>query len=202
LLVHGAGSGPWVYAGWAEAFPSLAVAAVDLHEGLAVERASMADYAERVVAAAHGLPGPVALCGWSMGGLVALMAARFVQPQSVILLEPSAPAEVQGSRPEVPLTFGTFDPEAEYGAFPDGIPARPESLLARAERKRGISVEGLACRSLVISTADFPDERGRSVASRYGSELVEFPDLHHFDLVLHPAPRRAVAAFLGTGPPP
>jgi pimeloyl-ACP methyl ester carboxylesterase len=197
LLVHGAGSGPWVYDRWLSAFPTLTVEAVDLQEGLAVEQASMSDYADRIAAAARTMVGPVALCGWSMGGLVVLQAAQEMQPHSVVLLEASAPAEVQGRDPDVQLVGGVFDPEAEYGKFPAGIAARPESLLARAERKRGISVPSLPCPSLVIATADFPDERGRSVADLYGSEFVEFSELRHFDLVLNAAPRQAVADFLG-----
>jgi pimeloyl-ACP methyl ester carboxylesterase len=125
-----------VYADWPPAFPSLAVTAVDLQDGLSVERASMADYAQRVVAAAQGMPPPVAICGWSMGGLVVLQAAQHVHAHSVILLEPSAPAEIQGYNPDVPIIEGAFDPEAEYGRFPGGIPARPESRGARAARKR------------------------------------------------------------------
>jgi pimeloyl-ACP methyl ester carboxylesterase len=195
LLVHGAGSGPWVYDEWASAFPSLTVEAVDLQEGLVVERASMDDYAERVIAAARAMPGAVAICGWSMGGLVVLQAAQAVQPHSVVLLEASAPAEVQGLNPAVQLVRGVFDPEAEYGKFPDGIKARPESLLARAERKRGISVPSLPCPALVIASADFLDERGRPLADLYGAELVEFSELGHFDLVLNAAPRHAVASF-------
>ena len=63
LLVHGAGSGPWVYENWPETFPSLRVVAVDLQRGLDVGSASMANYAERVVNAARALPQPVPLCG-------------------------------------------------------------------------------------------------------------------------------------------
>jgi pimeloyl-ACP methyl ester carboxylesterase len=196
LLVHGAGSGPWVYDGWLSAFRTLTVEAVDLQEGLVVEQASMSDYADRVAAAARTMVGPVAVCGWSMGGLVVLQAAQEVQPHAVVLLEASAPAEIQGRDPHVQLVGGAFDPEAEYGKFPAGIAARPESLLARAERKRGISVPSLPCSSLVIASADFPDERGRALADLYGSQLVEFPELRHFDLVLGDAPRRAVADFL------
>jgi hypothetical protein len=36
------------------------------------------------------------------------------------------------------------------------------------------------------------------VAELYEADLVEFPHLGHFDLVLHPEPRRAIADFLGT----
>ena len=199
LLVHGAGSGPWVYDRWLSAFPTLTVEALDLQEGLDVEQASMSDYADRVVAAARTMLGPAALCGWSMGGLVVLQAAQEMQPHSVVLLEASPPAEIQGRDQNVQLVGGVFDPEGEYGEFPAGIAARPESLLARAERKRGISVPSVPCPSLVIATADFPDERGRSVADLYGSEFVEFPELRHFDLVLNAASRQVVADFLGAG---
>lgn len=157
----------------------------------------MNDYAQRVVAVALTMPKPVAICGWSMGGLVVLQAAERVRPHSVILLEPSAPAEVQGYNPNVPLVEGAFDPEVEYDTFPDGVRARPESLLARAERKRGISVVSLPCPSLVIASQDFPDERGRAVADLYGSQLAVFGELGHFDLVLHETPRRAIVDFLG-----
>jgi pimeloyl-ACP methyl ester carboxylesterase len=190
-----------VYADWPSSFPTLVVSAVDLQDGLSVEQASMADYAQLVVIAARDMPQPAAICGWSMGGLVVLQAAQQIQAHSVILLEPSAPEQIQGRNPDLPLVGGTFDPEAEYGRFPDSIPARPESLLARAERKRGISIASLPCPSLVIASSDFPDERGRAVADLYGSVLIEFPDLGHFDLVLNAAPRQAIADFLGTPPP-
>jgi len=45
LLIHGAGSGPWVFEQWMTAFPEIEVAALDLQEGLDVERASMRHYA-------------------------------------------------------------------------------------------------------------------------------------------------------------
>jgi pimeloyl-ACP methyl ester carboxylesterase len=157
----------------------------------------MADYAERVVAAARALPQPVSLCGWSMGGLVVLQAAAFVRPHSVILIEASPPGEVQGFNGDVAMSVGTFDPEGVYGRFPAGLPARPESSLARAERKRGISVPGLPCPSLVIYGDEFRDERGRPIASLYGSEERDFPGLDHWDLVRDRRVREAIVDFLG-----
>jgi hypothetical protein len=65
LLVHGAGSGPWVYDGWAESFSGITVAAVDLQESLEVAAASHADYARKVAQAAAALPAPVSLCGYA-----------------------------------------------------------------------------------------------------------------------------------------
>jgi pimeloyl-ACP methyl ester carboxylesterase len=197
LLVHGAGSGPWVYEGWAEEFASVPVLAVDLHEGLDVEHASMADYADRVVCAAARLATPVALCGWSLGGLVVLQAAERVAAHSVILLEASASAEIQGFNANVELTHGTFDPEVVYGSFPPGVRARPESLLACAERKRGISVPSLPCASLVIYGDDFREERGLAIARLYGSQKRYIPGLDHWGVVQDRRVREAIAEFLG-----
>jgi pimeloyl-ACP methyl ester carboxylesterase len=197
LLVHGAGSGPWVFEGWAESFPGVRVAAVDLQEGLDVARASHDDYADKVVAAAAALPAPVALCGWSMGGLVVLQACLLTQPHSAILLEASAPAEVQGFHAETEIADGAFDPEAAYGQFPEGMPARAESSRARAERKRGISVPALPCASLVVFGDDFREERGTALAHLYGSDQLDFPGSHHWDLVRDPKIRAAIADWLG-----
>jgi pimeloyl-ACP methyl ester carboxylesterase len=184
LLAHGAGSGPWVFDGWAAAFPDLEVEAVDLMAGLNVAEASMSNYASEIVRAAEWLPRPVALCGWSSGGLAAMMAARQAEADFLILLESSPPGEVQGFDESVELRAGTFDPEETYGAFPPGMQARPESLLARAERKRGISVPALPCPALVVYGDEFPEERGRALAFRYGTEELALPGLDHWDLVL------------------
>jgi pimeloyl-ACP methyl ester carboxylesterase len=196
-LVHGAGSGPWVFDGWEGTFDGTVVVAVDLHEGLDIANATHAAYAENLRVAAAELKSPVALCGWSMGGLVALEAAEALEPHSVALLEPSPPGQVQGFDDAIDPRPGTFDPEEVYGAFPPGMRARPESSLARAERKRGISVPALDCPSLVLVGDDFRQERGAPVASLYGSKLVDFPGLDHWDLVRSEEPRGAVARFLG-----
>jgi hypothetical protein len=176
--------------------PNVSVSAIDLHEGLDVRTASMRDYALGVEAAAMKLPRPLALCGWSMGGLVALMAAPSVRPACLVLLEPSPPAEVQGSDPETVLTTGTFTGEEAYGAFPPGVPSRPESALARAERKHGVSVPSIPCPSLVVYGDEFSETRGRSVARLYGSEEAYFRSVDHWGLVLEPRIRERVASFL------
>jgi pimeloyl-ACP methyl ester carboxylesterase len=199
LLIHGAGSGPWVFSDWAKSFPGMAVEAVDLHAEEEVATPSMSDFADRVVAAASELPRPVVLCGWSMGGLVALQAAQRLSPHSVVLLEASPPAEAQDSDPSVELGEGLFDPEELYGPFPVGIRARPESLLARAERKRGISVPSLPCPSLVIVGDVFRDERGQRIADLYGSEVADFPGLDHWGLILDDRVRETISRWLGIG---
>jgi pimeloyl-ACP methyl ester carboxylesterase len=144
----------------------------------------MADYAGVVERASADAPRPLVLCGWSLGGLVVLMAAERLRPDLVVLIEPSPPAEVQGSDPGQPLVFGTFDPEAAYGPFPEGVPARPESAVARAEPKRGISVPSRSCPSVVVYGQEFPEERGRAIAALYGAEMLEFADLAHWGFVL------------------
>ncbi len=196
LLIHGAGSGPWIFEDWYRVLPQVAIHAIDLQENVNVEQAGMGDYARAVVEAASRLPGRISLCGWSMGGLVALMASPLIHPHRLVLIEPSAPAEIQGVHPEVALDHGLFDPEAVYGRFPAGQPARPESSLARSERKRGISVPAVSCPSLVVYGRDFPDERGRAVARLYGSDELHFPDLDHWGLVTDERVPRAITDYL------
>lgn len=196
MLVHGAGSGPWIWSGWEDAFPGMIVSPVDLHSRRDVGGTSMWDYVATIYEAAEVLPTPLALCGWSMGGLLVAMAAATLRPEAVVMIEPSPPAEVRGEDHDVPLERGTYDPEEVYGPFPPGTAPRPESTLARGERRRGISVPSLPCRSLVVGGRRFGEERGRRVAELYGSEHVEFPDLDHFDLVLDPSVPPVVARFL------
>jgi pimeloyl-ACP methyl ester carboxylesterase len=196
LLVHGAASGPWVFDRWLDRFAEARTEAVDLQVGLDVAHASMRDYADRLTSAAEALPRPLAMCGWSMGGLVAMMAAARVEPACLVLLEASPSAEIQGTHPEVELAHGTFDGAATYGGFPDGVRSRPESLLARAERKRGISVARLPGPTLVVSGREFPRERGRLLAEAYGCDELAFPELDHWGLVLDARVSDAVGRHL------
>ena len=197
LLVHGAGSGPWVFDGWEHRFSDLKVSAVDLHEGLDVGRASMADYASRVIHAAEPLPRPLALCGWSMGGLVALMAAQESRCAYLVLIEASAPGEVQGFDLSIQPRVEAFDSESVYGAFPPGVPSRSESQYARDERKRGISIPELPCPTLVISGKNHPVDRGTDLAAFYGAKLVEFPHLDHWELITTDSVKDSIRDFLG-----
>ena len=174
----------------------MALHAIDLQAGLVVENASMLNYEAVVTATAAPLPQPRALVGWSMGGLVAMMAARRVQPAALVLLEPSPPAEVQGAHPEVEVRSGAFDPEAEYGPFPPGVRARPESSLARAERKRGIGVPALDCPTLVVHGDEFSPERGADLARLYGADELHVPGASHWDLVTDAGVRASVAAYV------
>jgi pimeloyl-ACP methyl ester carboxylesterase len=169
---------------------------LDLHAGLQVAEGSMLNYEAAVACAAGLLARPLAVVGWSMGGLAAMMAARRINADALVLLESSPPGEVQGFEETVALEPGTFDPEEVYGPFPPGMRARPESLLARAERRRGVSVPALPGRTLVVAGREFPEERGAALAAFYDAELLEFPEASHWDLVLDDGVREAVAARL------
>ncbi|HEX6702586.1 MAG TPA: alpha/beta fold hydrolase [Gaiellaceae bacterium] len=199
LLAHGSGSGPWIFDDWAETFPGVTVAAPDLQEGLDVAHASMDDFAAAIVRAAERLSHPLAVVGWSLGGLAAMMAAERARPDRLVLLEPSAPAETAGTDPAVPLEHGLLDPEAIYGAFPPGQRARPDSLLARAERKRGISVPSLPCPTLVVYGDELPSIRGAAVAAHYDADSLHAPGAGHWDLVLEQQIRGRVAEWLSLG---
>jgi len=185
-----------VFEGWPDSFPGVCLNAVNLQARRAVSHTSSVDYAEIVQEAVNTASRPLVLCGWSMGGLIAMMAAAATLPEVLVLLEPSPPAEVQGTDESVEVSAGAFDPEVAYGPFPEGMRARPESSLARAERKRGISVPVLPCYTIVVSGRDFPDERGSSVARAYGALWLAFPDLSHWDLVRDPVVRREIAVSI------
>jgi pimeloyl-ACP methyl ester carboxylesterase len=200
LLVHGAGSGPWIFDGWADTFPTTNLVAIDLQDDVDIRQASMSHYAGAIERAAKSCPRPLAAVAWSMGGLVTMMAAEAIDAMCLVVLEPSAPAETQGSRPRAAIDPGTFEPEVVYGPFPPGIRSRPESSFARAERKAGISVPTLPCPSLVVSGSEFPLERGSLVAALYGSGELHFPRLDHWGLVLDRRVREAIATHLSFSP--
>jgi pimeloyl-ACP methyl ester carboxylesterase len=184
VLLHGAGSGPEVFAEWPAALPGHRVVAVDMQTGLDVSHVSMEDYRDVVVHVAETLPAPRVLCGWSMGGLVAMMAAQRVAVEQLVVIEPSPPAEVQGRHDGVEMETGTFDPEDVYGPFAAAVRPRPEARLAHSQRKAGISVPTLPPSTLVVYGDEFRQLRGTAIAARYGCASLYIPGTDHMDLVL------------------
>ena len=195
ICLHGAGTGPWCFDDWNRDLPTWNVRAPDLLQDLNVATATMTDYANAAVRAAADFD-DVVLCGWSMGGLVALMAASVAMPAAIVVLEPSLPAELQGFHPGVVPNIGTFDPADVNGAARGGPTTRLESSFARDERRRGISVPSITVPLLVVSGKTYAETRGGPVADFYGADLIEFPHLHHVALVQEREVRTAIGAWL------
>jgi pimeloyl-ACP methyl ester carboxylesterase len=181
-----------------------------------VAEASMSNYAAAAVRAAEWLPPPRALCGWSMGGLVALMAAAACRARACVGLAPSAPARTRDSA--VPLRAGTFGPE-EYGIVdrdPERQPAMdldrdervvaleslgPESRFARDERKAGVVTGNAPCPILIVTgTADALWPRQRYDELPFVADHLEIVGASHWGLVLNrrllPAMSSAVGSWL------
>src|SRR5262244_3975112 len=98
ILVHGAANSARVWTFWQGelARRGWSSHAVDLRGHGASAPAElgttrMADYADDVVALARSLRQPPILVGWSMGGLVAMMAAAACRARACVGLAPSAP---------------------------------------------------------------------------------------------------------------
>lgn len=211
LLIHGSWGSSMMWMAYAEVFAKhgFDVYAPDLRghgkSGGSVAGASMDDFVADVAAAAraNGLENPVVI-GHSMGGLVALMYAARHGAAATVAIDPSPSKEVQGGEektyaPEYsPMDAGMpGDPKAVMEAFPD-IPQEmlmklkqmlgKESGLARAERKRGISIPKDA---LSMPTLFVGGELGESVpfgigirtaramAQYYGKPVIEIKGATH-----------------------
>ena len=217
VLVHGAASSAGVWRYWLDAlaergWPAHALdlrghgasAAVDL------SRVRMDDYADDVAALVGQLGRRPVLIGWSMGGLVAMMAAARGLASACVGLAPSAPA--RSADPGAWLRPGVFGPE-DYGITsrdPDDQPAMPdldieertvalatlcqESRWARDERARGIMIESLACPLLIATgTGDRQWPRDRYADLHLPADFIEVDGASHWGLVLS---RRALAALV------
>lgn len=92
LCLHGLGLGPWLWEGWLPSFRSrnIRVVAAQLpgHGTDAASDVSLQDCVDAVVSALPHLPGPVALVGHSVGGLVAQLAAVGRDLHAVALVSP------------------------------------------------------------------------------------------------------------------
>jgi pimeloyl-ACP methyl ester carboxylesterase len=163
---------------------------------------AMADYADDVRRAIDRLGVAPVLVGWSMGGLVALMAAAGGGVRACVGLAPSAPAAKRDRA--APLRPGVFGPEA-YGIVdrdPDRQDAMmpdlerderrialaslgPESLLARDDRQAGIVLGALPCPLLiVIGSRDAQWPRSRYADLPMAADWLEV-DASHWGLVLN-----------------
>src|SRR5947209_15072487 len=116
LFIHGAANSSSVWTFWQQevarrGWPSFAV---DLQghgqsTGADLATVGMKEYADDVRAVVVQLRQPPVLIGWSMGGLVAMMAATTLPVAAIVAIAPSTPArQVDGS---LPLRPGVFGPE-------------------------------------------------------------------------------------------
>jgi pimeloyl-ACP methyl ester carboxylesterase len=209
ILVHGAVNAAGVWRFWQDGLAARGWSshALDLRghgesEPIDLSETRMADYADDVSALARELRRPPVLLGWSMGGLVAIMAARSCAAAACIGLAPSTPARLRD--PSVPIRSGVFGPE-EYGIVdrdPDRQPSMPdldreerlvalgslgvESRMARDERKAGITIADLGCPLLVVTgTADRQWPRARYQDLHLQRDHVEAEGASHWGLVLN-----------------
>jgi len=115
VMVHGAFVGGWTFETFRKPFEDAGheVIAPDLRgHGAAdpldaVIGLSVRDYARDIVALCRTLPARPILVGHSLGGLVAQMAARKVQPAALVLLGPTPPWGLAGwSVKEAITAFG------------------------------------------------------------------------------------------------
>jgi pimeloyl-ACP methyl ester carboxylesterase len=217
IFIHGAANSLGVWSYWQEFLSDLGWSsyALDLrgHGASGVTDLSdtrMSDYAEDVRALVRELPRPPVLVGWSMGGLVAMMAAADGSATACVGLAPSVPALSRDV--SLPLRRGTFGPD-EYGIAsrdPAEQPAMPdldederrialaslgsESRLARDERAAGVVVEHLPCPLLVVTgSEDHQWPRSRYATMHLKAEWMEAEGASHWGLVLS---RRALTALV------
>ena len=217
ILVHGAANSALVWTYWQQALADAGWAsyAIDLRghgtsPPLDLSRTSMRHYAADVVNLAGRLARPPIIMGWSMGGLVGMMACEGAGAVACVGLAPSTPA--RSVDPAAWLRAGVFTAE-EYGITsddPDEQPAMPdldreersialaslgsESRFARDERQRGIVIESLPCPLLIVTGTD-DQQRPRE---RYDD--LQLPAAHaniegasHWGLVLN---RRALKGMV------
>jgi pimeloyl-ACP methyl ester carboxylesterase len=216
VLVHGAANSAGVWTFWArrlaaEGWPCYAV---DLRgHGSStpgdLSRTSMQDYADDVARVVGQLRERPVIVGWSMGGLVAMMAASAGLARACVGLAPSTPARAVD--PAVTLREGEFGPE-EYGissrvgddpaAAPDLDAAMPdldgeernialaslgrESRYARDDRQRGILIERLPCPLLIVTgTLDQQWPRERYAKLHLPADYLVAERASHWGLVLN-----------------
>ena len=147
VMVHGAFCGGWAFERFREPFEAAGhrVLAPDLRGHGADQKpdvvgVSMTDYATDIAALCAAQPKPPILLGHSLGGLVAVLAARRAPVEALVLLAPSPPWGVAGSSVEEAITAAGLQmlgPFSSGAVEPDGGLMRRYSLdrLAPGERE-------------------------------------------------------------------
>ena len=162
VMVHGAFCGGWAFERFKIPFEAAGhqVIAPDLRghapddPATRVINVSMKDYAADIAQLCAAQPEPPILLGHSMGGLVALLAARRAPVRALVLLAPSPPWGVAGSSFEEAMTalgvhmVGSFssgalqpDPSLMRTYSLDRMaPADRDAVMARLHAESGLAV--------------------------------------------------------------
>jgi len=217
ILVHGAANSARVWTFWQDELAQRGWSshAIDLRghgasAAIDLGATRMADYADDVVALARTLCQPPILVGWSMGELVAMMAATACSARACVGLAPSTPVRTFDA--SVALRRGIFGPE-EYGIVdrdPDHQPAMAdldraergvaleslgqESRFARDERKAGVVVDVRCPMLIVTGTTDGQWPRQRYDDLHFAADHVSIDGASHWGLVLNRRLLGAVAS--------
>lgn len=222
ILIPGTCHGWWTWRFWQPALAAAGYAthalsmpnhtdAPDLDEAPFL-RLTPSDYAARVGAVAATLPGrPLVLCGHSLGGLVAQLAAKALRPAALIPVAGASADEVGGTRLEVDPNRPMLPTHAEATAmwFADAEPDILAWALSRltgespatrnAPRGPGLLARGdITCPSLCIgagrdATAVPPQP---DLAAWLGGDCVMFPTAGH-DIMLERQAWAAVRQVIG-----
>ena len=222
LLIHGAASTSLIWGYWQRelALRGWSSVALDLRghgrsAPVDLSRVSMSDYESDVRSTMASLTQPLVLIGWSMGGLVALMAARHGGAAACVCIAPSAPAREREHAH--PLRTGTFGPE-EYGIVsrdPADQPTMPdldleerklalsalgaESRLARDDRRAGVAIRSVECPVLIVTgSADEAWPRSRYDDLPFEVAFIESEGASHWGLMLNRRLLPAVASSVST----
>ena len=182
-----------------------------------MDGALMSDYVDDVAEVASGLSVKPVVMGWSMGGLVALMAAAAGRARACVALSPTPPANERDM--SVEIRRGVYGSE-EYGIRSDDPAKQPvmrdldeeersvalgslsqESRSARDERKAGVVISSMPCPLLLVTGSEdrvFP----RSEYANIGldAENLEAEGASHWGLVVNrrvlPGLARSVTEWL------
>ena len=114
-----------------------------------MDGALMSDYVDDFAEVASGLSVKPVVMGWSMGGLVALMAAAAGRARACVALSPTPPASERDM--SVEIRRGVYGSE-EYG-IRSADPAKQPAMRDLDEEERSVALGSLSRN---------PDQRGMS----------------------------------------
>jgi len=203
LLVHGALTGSWLWAGFAAYFAERGWEAHAMNlrghytSDLAdLETTSMHDYADDIGIAVRQLGRPPVVIGWGIGALTALLYAAQHPVLGLVLLAPSPPA---AALPRRPLAH-------ELRLVPDVYDARWWGWIAPMERLRNwmpdMSEDDLSKMQELLEGAleSGSARRERMLGVEVDTTRIDAPTLvigAGLDDVVHPTEARRTADLLG-----